>query len=232
MTSQHLFRLGLLTASLALACSGAAANRPLTTETADVVDDGDHQLEVYAAHDSAGGQPSVNAWTAQLSRGIGVRTQLSLAVSRDSSDGVSGNGLLLGGKTWLIEVGETAPGLAVAYGLTGARGGGESWQHDESYLLLAGTLPTGRALLHANLGTSHSALAHQSRTLWALGMEYMTENKLTLVAETFGDDRGKPTLSFGLLWQLADTFSLNTSYGATYESPRVKQWTLGFQLDF
>jgi hypothetical protein len=213
--------------------SAALANRPLTTDTADVIETGTYQLETYASRVTASGVPAENGWTSQLSRGMGYRTQLSAAISRARAGGESASGLLLGGKTWLVELGEAAPGLTVGYGLTGVNAPGDSWRHDGSYLTLIGTQPFGKSLLvHANLGWVRSSIAKQDSTAWALGVEYSTEAKVNLIAETFGDDRGKPTFSLGLLWAPLEKFSVNTSYGVTRESPRIKQWTLGFQLDF
>jgi hypothetical protein len=213
--------------------SAAWANRPLNTETADIVEPGVLQWETYAARSTASGASAETGWTSQLSYGIGHRTQLGGGYSRSSAGGDTAAGLFLGGKTWLIELGDTQPGVTFAYGLTGLKAPGASWRHDGSYLTLVGTQPFGHSLLgHANLGWVRSAIAGQDRTVWALGFEYSTGARVDVIAETFGSDRDKPTASFGLRWSALDKFSVNTSYAVSFENPRVRQWTLGLLLEF
>lgn len=219
--------------ALAIAAPCAWANRPLTTDTADVIAEGANQLEVYAARATASGLPSEHGWTAQLSHGFGYRTQASFAFSRARAGGETASGLLVGGKTWLLELGDASPGVSLGYGLTAAKAPGESWEHEGTYLTLIGTQPLGSALLaHANLGWVRSAAAKQNSTAWAVGLEFKATDAVNLIAETFGEDRGKPTWSVGALWQVAPAFSLNTSYGQSRETPRARLWTLGFQFDF
>jgi hypothetical protein len=223
----------LLFVAAAIVSTSSWANRPLTTDTADVIAAGSNQLEVYASRVTASGLPSENGFTAQLSHGFGHQTQLSFALSHARASGESASGLLVGGKTWLIELGDSSPGVSVGYGLTASKAPGDSWQHDTSYLTLIGTQPLGKGLLlHGNLGYARSQVARQNSTTWAVGAEWSASESVNLIAETFGDDRGKPAWSVGALWQLMPRFSLNTSYGVTRETPRIKQWTLGFQLDF
>ena len=221
----------LVAASACLVAAGAWAGRPLNTETADVVDAGVVQLEGYASRVTASGAPTARGWNLQLSGGVGYRTQLAIAASHAHADGMSAAALLLGGKTWLIELGDDSPGVALAYGLTQARPGGDSWRQDTRYLTAVGTQPFGKLLVHANLGWTRSALARQTTTSWALATEYAAADKLSLAAETFGDDHGKPVVSVGALWQAARRISINSSYGVTFDHPRVRQWTLGFLLD-
>lgn len=223
----------LIVVAAALVATSSWANRPLTTDTADVIAAGTNQLEVYASRETASGTPSANGFTAQLSHGIGHQTQLSFALDHARAGGQSASGLLVGGKTWLIELGDSSPGVSIGYGLTAVKAPGDSWEHDASYLTLIGTQPLGKGLLlHGNLGFARSQLARQNSTTWALGAEWSATESVNLIAETFGDDRGKPTWSAGALWQLMPRFSVSTSYGVTRETPRIKQWTLGFQLDF
>lgn len=226
--------LAIAAAAVAPALTSTAwANRPLTTDTADVLPDGSSQLEVFAERLRAAGEPSVNGWTAQISHGIGYRTQLSAAFSRARAEGESASGLVVGGKTWLVELGDSSPGLTLGYGLTAEKAPGDSWEQDGVYVMLIGTQPVGDSLLlHGNLGWERSRLAKRNSTTWAIGAEWSATEVIDLVAETFGDDRGKPMWSIGALWQVMPNVSVNTSYGMSRDTPRVKQWTFGFQIDF
>lgn len=223
----------LLCAAMAIVSTSAWAGRPLTTDNADVLAAGANEVEVYASRATATGAPSENGVTAQFGRGIGHRTQLGIAFSRARAGGVSASGLHVAGKTSLIELGDSSPGVSIGYGLTVVKPPADSWEHDASYLMLIGTQPLGTGLLlHGNVGFVRSQLAGQNSTTWAVGAEWNAAESVNLVAETFGDDRGEPTWSVGALWQLMPRFSVNTSYGTTRETPRVRQWTLGFKVDF
>jgi hypothetical protein len=209
------------------------ANRPLNTETADIVEPGVFQWETYASRSTASGAPAETGWTSQLSYGAGHRTQLGGGYSQSRDGAESAAGIVLGGKTWLIELGDAQPGVTVAYGLIGIKAPGASWRHDGTYLTLVGSQPLGSSLLgHANLGWLRSSLTKQDTTNWALGFEYSTGAKVDVIAETFSSDRDKPTVSFGLRWSPLDKVSFNTSYGVSFENPRIRHWTLGLQLDF
>jgi hypothetical protein len=211
----------------------AAANRPLNTETADIVPRGEVQFETFAARERSTGSPNATTWTVQAGIGVGLSTQINLGHARSRSAGETASSLALGGKTSLIDLGETSPGLALAYGIDRVRLPGMSWQSDTRFVSLAGTLPVGDALLlHANLGSSHSSIDRSRSTTWGLGAEWSLPRRLVLFAEAFGDDRDKPVLGAGLLWKLSDRFSLNMSYGVATERPRVRQWTAGLEFDF
>lgn len=211
----------------------ASANRPLNTETADIVPRGEVQFETFAARERSTGSPGATTWMAQAGIGVGFSTQINLGHARSRSAGETASLLVLGGKTSLIDLGETSPGLALAYGIDRVRLPGMSWQSDTRFVSLAGTLPVGDALLlHANLGSSRSAIDQRHSTTWGLGAEWSLPMRLVLIAEVFGDDHDKPVLGAGLLWKLTDRFSLNTSYGVATERPRIKQWTVGLEFDF
>jgi hypothetical protein len=55
--------------------------------------------------------------------------------------------------------------------------------------LVSGELVSG-VLGHANLGWSYSRSAKKSTTQWWLGVE--TTSDLSVAADVFGDDRGRP----------------------------------------
>jgi hypothetical protein len=164
---------------------------------------------------------------------MGFSTQLNLGYARTRSASETASSLAIGGKTNVIDLSESSPGLALAYGIDRVRLPGASWQSDTRFVSLAGSLQVGDALLvHANLGSSRSSIDRRHSTTWGLGTELSLPRRLVLVAEVFGDDHDKPVLGAGLLWKLSDRFSLNTSYSVATERPRIKQWTAGLEIDF
>ena len=97
--------------SIALfALAGAAqAGRPLVTEDTDLLLRGQCEAEGFVGRASTTGEPATRGWTLQGSCGIGVNPQLALPASRSRSEGVTGSGLLFGGRAGLLPRDGDAP---------------------------------------------------------------------------------------------------------------------------
>lgn len=225
-------RLASFLALLTLAGS-AYAGRPLATEDADFLAAGQCEAEGFVAQLSASGESDVRGWTLQGSCGIGLHTQLALAASRSRSDGISGSGLLFGGKTGLLPRGGDGLGLTLAWGLVGEKAPGGSMEHELSYLNLVATREFSPGWTgHANLGWLRSESADASSTTWNLALEKSLGNGIDLMGEVYGDDRSDEWLGLGVRWAASDRLSLNASWATLNDSPRVRLWTLGFKLAF
>ncbi|MBX3607868.1 MAG: hypothetical protein KF788_21525 [Piscinibacter sp.] len=219
--------------SLTLAAQAAHAGRPLATEDADVLERGACEWESFAAHARADGEPSARGWTTQVGCGIGWRSQLALAYSRARSDGVTGEGLLLGGKTQLIPRDDQRTGWTLAWGLAGAKEDGGSFEHETSYLNLVATHTLAEGLTgHANLGWVRSESADASSTTWNLALEKAVGAGVDLMGEVYGDDRSDAWLGLGARWTPHERFSVNASWARQGGSAGTTLWTLGFKLAF
>lgn len=220
------------TALLALA-SAAHAGRPLATEDADFLSRGQCEAEGFVGRASASGEPVTRGWTLQGSCGIGLNTQLALAYSRSRSDGITGTGVLFGGKTGLLPRDGDALGLTLAWGLAGAKAQGGSMKHESSTLNLVATRELSPGWTgHANLGWLRSESADASSTTWNLALEKSLGNGVDLMGEVYGDDRSDEWLGLGVRWAASDKLSLNASWATQNDSPRVRLWTLGFKFAF
>ena len=224
----------LLAAALLVTFAGAAhAGRPLATEDADVLDRSQCEAEGFYARLSARGTPDSRGWTLQGACGIGASTQVALAYSRARSGGITGEGLLLGGKTGILTRSGDNLGLTLAWGLTGAKVGGGSFEHELTYLNLVATREIAPSWTgHANLGWTRSESADANSTTWNLALEKALGNGIDLMGEVYGDDRSDAWLGLGLRWAASDKLSLNASYAAQNDSPRVRLWTIGFKYSF
>lgn len=222
-----------LAAALFALAGTAHAGRPLATEDADVLGRSQCEAEGYHARLSANGTPDTSGWTLQGACGIGANTQVALAYSRARSDGVAGEGLLLGGKTGIITRAGEGLGLTLAWGLTGAKVGGGSFEHELTYLNLAATREIAPGWTgHANLGWLRSESADANSTTWNLAIEKSLGNGVDLMGEVYGDDRSDEWLGLGVRWAASDKLSLNASYATQNDSPRVRLWTIGFKYAF
>jgi hypothetical protein len=218
-----------------MAAVPAHANRPLTTDTADTILHHRCQFEPFLINTRSSGVPTAHGSVLQLNCGVRTDTQLGIAYSRNSADGERVETLSAAGKTNLIELKDDQTGVAVAYGIGAAKdssvGGG--WKHEASwfYAIATRTLREG-LLLHGNIGWARSQSARQNSTTWAAALEWTAAPKVTLSAETYGDDRNKPWVGGGIWSPLTEQFSINASFGVQTSNPRVRQITAGFNFEF
>jgi hypothetical protein len=215
-------------AALLLNPLGSWADRPLVSDTADVIDAHACQIETAAARNRSAAANTYNS-SALFSCGTKASSQWALGAARDSSD--SSRTLLVAGKTTLVMPAPGVTGWGVSYSLTGVDAPERAFAADATTLLMLFTqdLVPGW-LLHANLGPSHSRLARQNSTQWTLGVESTTNP--TVAADVFGDDHHRPWLSAGAGVSLNERFSINIAAAQQFEVVRVRQWSLGAKLVF
>lgn len=219
----------VLAATLAPAASWAA--RPLASETADSLEKGNCEQESAWLSIRSSGQPSASAIDLLVACGIGHDTQLSAGYTRLRSAGLTDQSLNLAGKTTLVPIADGRIGWALAYAASLDKAAGQGWRHEGTRLLGVGTTALAAWLTgHVNLGWQRSRSDRQSSTVWSLGLEGDTGWRWT--ADLFGDDRSRPWASAGVLLPVSEKFSVNAAYAQQFESPRVRQWSLAFKLDF
>ena len=111
--------------------------------------------------------------------------------------------------------------------------GGGSFRHEGSFLTLVATRELAPGWTgHANLGWVHGQEAGRSSTTWNLAAERGIGHGVELMGEVYGDDRTRAWLGAGIRWAASGNFSLNASAAVQRESPRVRQFTIGFKLGF
>ena len=226
-------RHALAASMVIMVASPVQANRPLTTDTADTIVLKRCQFEPYVASTRASGSATQRSTILQLNCGVRDDTQLGVAISRESAGGAHSDLIAAAGKTYLVELKDGQTGVAIAYGLSAVKPGGGSWEHESTWLTLIASRRLTEGLLgHANLGWARSRSAGQHSTTWGLAFEWAVAPKLTLSAETYGDDRDKPWVAVGVWSPLTDQFSVNVSVGAQRSNPRMRQVTAGFNFEF
>lgn len=221
-------------AALAWALAGPTwAGRPLATEDADVLDRGECEWETFAARESAAGAPSAQTLSTQVGCGVGAMTQAALAFSRSRLGGETTPGWALVGKTALLPRDGEGLGLTLAWGLGWQRMPGSNWKHEESALnLVATTSFADRFTVHANLGWTRSESERLNTTTWNAALEGSAADRLDLMGEVYGDDRGKPWLGLGARYAISERLSVDASWAVQNDRPRVKLWTVGLKLRF
>jgi len=209
----------------------AWADRPLVSETADVIERGACQVEAAAATSRASGSPNARELGAVFTCGMAFDTQPALAYGRSRAGDVREEVLLLGAKTTLRAPDGARPGFGVAYSVGATKEPALSWRREELNVVGLISMEIAKGLLgHANLGWSRSRSARQSTTTWSLGVE--TVGDFTVAADAFGDDRGRPSVSAGVGYAFGKGLSANLALATLFETTRVHQWSIGAKLVF
>ncbi len=222
---------------LTLVCAAplfsAHAGRPLATEDAGVLDPRDCEWESFAARGTERGSSAVNTLSTQLGCGVGLGTQLALAVQRESSDGQHANALVLGGKTALIERKDDTPGLTLAWGAASVKLPFEAMKHERTALNLVLSHELAKALTgHANLGWVRSESARRTAMTWNLATEYALGHGVDVMAEYYGEQHDKPWFGAGVRLAATDKLSFDASYSLQSGAAKAKLLTIGAKLAF
>lgn len=212
-------------------CAGPAwADRPLVSETADVIGAGQCQIETGLAQQTSSGTPSGVAADVLGSCGVAGVHQFGISLGRVRQAGLTDLSLGLAGKSTLKMPADGAIGYALAYGVTSEKTTGQGCRHGSTRLFAVATKELAASLLgHVNLGWMRTGQDRRNSTTWSLGME--SDSSLRWAADADGDDRSRPWVSAGLLFALADKINVNLAVAQQFERPRVRQLTLGFKIE-
>jgi len=214
-----------------VAATSALADRPLVSETADVIERGACQVEAAGGSSRASGLPKVRDIGAVVTCGVAYDTQPALTYGHSRGGGAKEEQLLLSAKTTLRAPERERMGFGLAYGIGALKLPGTSWERESLQVVGLATTELANGLLgHANLGWSRSRAARQNTTTWSLGIE--TVGIFTVAADAFGDDRGRPSASAGMGYTLGKGLSVNGALATQFETPRVRQVSLGAKLVF
>jgi hypothetical protein len=225
---------GLIT-GLCLFANPCLAGRPLATDDGGTIDVGKCELESFVGASHQRGAPSETRVSAQWGCGVAKGTQLQVALAGSRSDGSTDQFLTAAGKTALNAPEDGGTVFALGYGLVGAKPAAGHWQQDVAYLNGIMTVTAAKDwLVHANLGASHSRIAHQSTVNWALAVEKIGESGVDWMAETFGDNREHhPWVQGGVRWSaIPDRLILDASLGRQSAPGHPTALTIGFRLLF
>lgn len=89
-----------------------------------------------------------------------------------------------------------------------------------------------RYVLHTNLGWLHRRTDHSDRLTWGVGSETELRANTWLIAEFFGQDRGRAFYQAGIrYWLVPGHVQLDTTYGNRMGSTQDERWfSLGLRL--
>ena len=210
----HLYRLACLSVCLPLCLalhSLAHAARPMATDDARIVDDKSCQLETWLkanrGSDEYWALPSCN-FSGNFELAVGT------AVTRQNGRGETSD-LLVQGKTLF----RTLEPNGWAWGLVG----GTASHPDVSRKMLGDvyayvpatfSFRDDRVLVHTNLGWIQDRLAKRHAMTWGVGSEIEMTPNTWLIAESYGENQGRPFYQLGLRhWLVYNRVQLDATYG-------------------
>lgn len=227
MQTSHL----CLALAAVMGAGAAHADRPLVSETADVIAPGACQIESALARTRAGSLDTARTWDSSFSCGLALQTQVALGYGREQAGGSTDQALRLAGKTTVVAPEDGRTGYGLAYGLAAVKGPGSGYKVEDFTVLALATRELASGLLgHANLGLSHSRSLRRSTALWSLGVE--TTADLTVAADLFGDDRDRPSVSAGVGYSFGGGFSANAAVALQFSKPQARVLSVGAKLVF
>ncbi len=217
---------GALALLLAVAFSlPAQAARPMITDDARVVDAKTCQVESWAKKNTGSGElwaiPSCNITGnlelalggAQLRAGGEGQWQDSLVQAKTLFKTLSPNG-------WAVGL----AGGVLRHHLTGT-------QDPYAYVPASFSFQDDRFVAHTNLGWLRDGATGKNRLTWGLGSETQLLPRGYLVAETFGQDQGKPYVQLGWrYWVVQDRVQIDTTVGQRAGQSDSRWVSIGLRL--
>jgi len=215
--------------------SAAHAARPLVTEDAGILDSGQCEIEMYFERSRVSDEPQYYGGTLQPGCGVGFRTQLSASAAR-SGGAPSTRQVGFVGKTAIVPLSESSPGLTIGYSFEWSKASGESLRSDGGLLIAVVTLPLAQKwLAHANAGWQRIQEPRDNPFFWALAIERESVGgtRLDLMAETYRDSGRSPWVAIGARYNvIEERLSINASIAARGRSETETLFTLGARIGF
>lgn len=191
----------VLASLVALPCF---AGRPLTTEDAAVLGEGRCQLEAWIDRSREGTQ----GWLAPACN-FGANIEWQLGAARTRVAGAQHFSEAYAQAKTIFTPDDASWGMGLVAGLTRypRQEGHRGWVNP--YLIVPVSIAIGDAALHANAGWARDRLARRDVTLWGLAAEVPSGERVTLVAEAFGENSARPFLRGGVRVSVAKDFDID-----------------------
>jgi hypothetical protein len=219
---------------LALLVPGLAlAGRPLTTEDASTLDDKACQLEAWVdrTRDDLTGFSFVPACSL-----FGVEWQAGALRTREGGRSATA-ATFVQGKHAFRSVDDGDWGIGIVAGLARALQREEKSGWGDPYVIVPLSFGIGedketRWLVHLNIGTTRVRDEARNLTLWGVAVEKPVTGRLTLLAETFGENARDPFFRAGGRYTLFDKFDADLTFVTRPGGEKVdRYWSLGLHWE-
>jgi len=203
------------------------AASPMVTDDARIVDARACQVESWVTSYRGSTEYSI-----QPACNITGNLELALGSTRTNAHGHSQTtDVVLQGKTVLRPLQANGWGLALAAGSVGhpQAAARRDWY---AYAPVSFSLRDDALQVHANVGWLRDGAARRDRLTWGLGTEIQLSARAWLLAETFGQNQGRPMHQLGLRYSLVpDRVQLDATYGNRNGTHLRERWfSIGLRL--
>lgn len=203
----------------------AQAARPMITDDARLVDAKSCQVESWARKNT----DSHEFW-AIPSCNVTDNLEIALGGSQiRAADQVQWQDSVVQAKTLFKTLSPNGWGVGLAAGVVQHRAAGG---HDSyAYVPASYSFFDDRFVAHTNVGWLRESASGQNHLTWGLGSETQLTARGYLVAETFGQNQGKPFLQLGWrYWVVPDRVQVDTTYGQRAGQSEARWLTIGLRL--
>lgn len=213
-----------------LAAGAVHAARPMITDDARIVDAKACQVESWVKFN----RHSTEYW-AQPACNFTGNLELSLGGARSKGDiGTQTTDVVIQGKTLFrtLEPNGWAWGLAVGNARHPQAAGKQRTGDLYAYAPATFSFRDDRVLLHTNLGWLRESESRKHRMTWGMGSEAQLTESAWMIAETFGQNVGKPFYQLGLrYWLVPNHVQMDATYGNRAGSGTQERWfSIGLRL--
>lgn len=219
---------------LALLLPGLAfAGRPLSTEDASTLDDKACQLEAWV--DRTRGDVT-DTFVAPACSIFDTELQFGAARTREAGQSFT-SATYFQAKYAFRSVDDADWGIGLVAGLARALRREEKKDWGDPYVIVPVSFGLGedkdtRALLHLNIGTTRNRAEDRYLTLWGVAIEKPVTERLTLLAEAFGENSRNPFIRAGGRYALFDKFDVDLTYVTRSGGEKEdRYWSLGFHWE-
>ncbi len=203
------------------------AARPMITDDARLTDSGACQVESWAhLHGKE------HEFWALPACNPGGNFEMTVGGALAYTDSQKQNSaLVVQGKTLFkpLETNGYGAGLAIGYA---RQPGSDTSGSPYFYIPASFSLADDQLVLHANVGNLRERETRKTRLTWGLAGELQTTERLFVIAETYGQDKGGTFFQAGVrFWVVPNHIQIDTTYGSQFGHPHDEYWfSLGLRL--
>ncbi len=204
------------------------AARPMVTDDARIVDAKACQLESWIK----GNRDSTEYWALPACNFTG-NLELTFGGALTREDGrTRTTDVVMQGKTLFKPLDTNGWGIGLAAGMVRhpqADAGTRDWY---AYVPASFSFRDDAVVVHTNLGWLREGEIRRDRLTWGLGTEARFAERTWLIAETFGQNQGKPFYQLGLRhWLVPARVQLDATYGNRTGGGSNERWfSIGLRL--
>ena len=216
---------------LAFVAGSVHAARPMITDDARIVEAKSCQIESWIKKN-----PTFIEYWALPSCNFTGNLELTLGGTLgNDAEGRPTTQIMLQGKTLFrpMQINSWGTGLAVGAVRHPSINANRNQTGDlYAYIPTSFSFKDHRFIVHTNLGGLYRREDGGHRLTWGLGSETQLAERTWLIAETFGQNKGKPFFQVGFRhWIVTNRVQIDTTYGNRIESGSDERWfSIGLRL--